>query len=47
MDVVVGGIGGANVKDRALGLARGVSMSVTDMSSVLDSNWMQIPVLGS
>ena len=34
---MVGGVGGANVKDRALGIARGVSMSSTDMSSLLDS----------
>ena len=47
VDGVVGGVGGANVKDKALGMARGVSMSITDMSSVLGSNWLQAPVLGS
>ena len=43
----MGGVGGANVKDRALGLARGVSMRATDMSAVLDSFVLEAPVLGS
>ena len=47
VDVVVGGIGGANVKDRALGLTRGVNISVADMSSLLDSFGLFSPVIGS
>ena len=47
VDVVVGGVGRANVKDRALGMARGVNMNVTDMCTSLDSFGMETPVLGS
>ena len=37
VDVVVGGVGGANVEDRTLGVSMGVSIRITDMSAKLDS----------
>ena len=47
VNVVVGGIGGANVEDRALGLARGASTEVTGMSTALGSIVEGTPVVGS